>query len=295
MQLITSWMWVGRARPLDLIHFELSAVPSKTIYRVLSDAATSTEDSQAGHFGQYAIKEAIEHLNNGSEISVNDMASLEFRYIALLGREDDAIPNLERQINEIPEMFAQAVAFSFGRSDDQEDPQSFQTADEDLARARAQQAYRLLDGLNKIPGRSKDGKLDGERLAAWISAVRSSLKKWARIEIGDIQIGQLLAKAPVGADGVWPCGPVRDAMEKTLNKNIGDGFRIGKYNLRGAHWRGEGGSQERDLAAQYEKWAASIAFKHPKVAKVLREIRDHYLSDAKREDTEANIRRRLMH
>lgn len=279
----------------DLIRFELSAIPPRTIYRILNDAAVSSEEFRTSHMEGYAIKEAIKHLNDIGEIEVAEMAALEFRYLALLEREEEAIPNLEHQVNKNPEFFAQAVAFVFKRSDDKEDPAELKVEDRELSRVRAEQAYRMLDRLHKIPGRDKDGALDGNRLVEWIRSTRSYLKEWARLDVGDSQIGQFLAKAPVGSDDVWPCEPVRDAMEKTLNRSMSDGFRIGKYNLRGVHWRGEGGNQERELAAKYEAWAASIEFTHPKVAKVLREIRDGYLADAEREDTEAKIRRRLRH
>tara|TARA_R110002033_G_scaffold83572_1_gene134443 strand:- start:434 stop:547 length:114 start_codon:yes stop_codon:yes gene_type:complete len=37
-----------------------------------------------------------------------------------------------------------------------------------------------------------------------------------------------------------------------------------------------------------------MEFTHPKVAKVLREMRNGYLADAEQQDTEANIRKRLI-
>lgn len=286
----------GRPRAtFELIRFELSAIPARTIYRILSEAAVSSEDFRANHMEGYAIKEALKHLNKTGEINVSEMASLEFRYLALLEREEGSIPNLEQQINDNPEMFAQAVAFVFKRSDDAEDPDTFRTGDQELIKARAEQAYKLLDRLDNLPGRDENGELRTTNLVEWIKAARRFLKDWARVEIGDGQIGQLLAKAPTGADDIWPCEPVRDALEQTLNRRMSEGFRIGKFNLRGVHWRGEGGNQERELAAQYETWAAAMEFTHPKVAKVLREMRDSYLADAAQQDTEANIRKRLRH
>jgi addiction module HigA family antidote len=280
---------------LNLIRFELSAIPPRTIYRILSDAAVSSEDFGASHMEGYAIKEAFKHLNATGEIEITEMASLEFRYLAVLEREEEAIPNLEHQINKNPELFAQAIAFVFRRSDDQEDPAELRIEDGEFGKVRAEQAYRMLDRLHKIPGRDEDGNQDGDLLVEWIKATRNHLKEWARLDVGDSQIGQLLSKAPVGADGLWPCEPVRDAMEKTLSRSMSDGFRVGKFNLRGVVMRGEGGNQERELASKYSAWAAPIASTHPKVARILREIRDGYLSDAEREDTEANIRKRLRH
>ena len=289
---------VGRPRAsFMLISFDLSEMPSKIIYRILSDSVSSKEHSPENHMGEYEVRKAIKHLNQSGEISIYEMASLEFQYLTFLEKEEDAIPNLERQINDNPEMFAQAVAYAFKRSDDKEDPKELMAANESQTRFKMRQAYQLLNQLKKIPGRDAQGKLDGERLIAWITAVRSLLKSWARSDVGDSLIGQLIAKAPVGDDGVWPCEPVRDALEKTLNKNMGNGFRIGKFNLRGARLRarGKGGSEERDLAKQYDEWANALSFTHPKVAQVLQKLRNEYRALARHEDTQVSIMKRLRH
>ena len=287
----------GRPRvSFILISLDLSEISSKTLYRILSDAVLSNEHSLESYMREYEVRRAIKHLDQSGEISINEMAALEFQYLAFLEKEE-AIPNIERQINDDPKIFAQAVAYAFKRSDDQEDPQELMAADESQIKFKKGQAYRLLKQLKKIPGRDAQGKLNGELLIAWITAVRSLLKSWARSDVGDIEIGQFLANAPDGEDGVWPCEPVRDALEKTLNKNIGEGFRIGNFNLRGARLRarGDGGSQERDLAKQYDELAGALSFTHPKVARELRKIRDEYLAYAKREDTETDIMKRLRH
>lgn len=288
---------VGRPHAtFELISSDLSEMPLKTIYRILTDAVTSRENFQADYIEEYSIKKAIKHLDQSGEISVSDMAFLEFHYFEFLEREDEAIPNLERQINDNPEVFAQLVAYAFKRSDDKEDPKEFMAADESQTKFRAERAYRLLNQLKKIPSRDAQGKLDRERLITWINAVRSFLGTCARSVIGDNQIGHLMAKAPVGEDGVWPCEPVRDALEKTLNESMGKGFWIGKFNLRGERLRarGDGGSQEPDLAKQYDEWASALSFSHPKVARELQKLKNWYLDIARREDTEANIKKRRL-
>ena len=277
----------------DLIRSKLSVIPSKTIYRILNDAIASSEDIRDSGIEGYAVKKAFEYLNATGEIKIAEMATLEFQYLTLLDGGTETIKNLEHQINKNPDLFAQAVAFVFKRSDDREDPAKIKIEDFEIRKMRADRAYRMLNRLHKIPGRDKDDNLDEDRLVDWIKATRNHLKDWARLDVGNSQVGQLLAKAPVGVDEIWPCEPVRDAMEETLNKEMSEGFRIGKRNLRGVYCRGEDGSRERELAAKYEAWATQISSTHPKVAKVLRDIRDSYLWDAKHEDTEANIRKRL--
>jgi alpha-L-fucosidase len=106
-------------------------------------------------------------------------------------------------------------------------------------------------------------------------------------------IGQLLAAAPADSDGLWPCAPVREALEEAASLNIAAGMSMGVYNSRGAHWRGEGGDQERSLAEKYRTWAQRLQFESPYVANLLEQIASSYDREAAREDAEAAARKRL--
>jgi len=78
--------------------------------------------------------------------------------------------------------------------------------------------------------------LDARRLAKWITAVRKTAAELDRTEVADVSIGGLLANAPVGEDGVWPCEPVRDVMEELQLEDVMRGAHTGLYNSRGVHW-----------------------------------------------------------
>jgi hypothetical protein len=111
----------------------------------------------------------------------------------------------------------------------------------------------------KNDGTNEDGQIDANRLRGWLIQSQALTRKHARKEVGDIIIGQLLARSPMGADGVWPCEPVREALEEFGTAEIAKGMRIGVYNLRGAFWGEEGGGQERGLAEKYRTWSRSLA------------------------------------
>ncbi|NTH22966.1 hypothetical protein, partial [Rhizobium rhizogenes] len=100
----------------------------------------------------------------------------------------------------------------------------------------------------------------------------------------------------VGADGVWPCEPVRDVMEDLQSESLFNGAHTGLYNSRGVVWRGEGGDQERELAQKYRLWGEALRFTHPQLsASLLMDMAKTYEQQAEREDEEAGIRRRLRH
>jgi hypothetical protein len=84
-------------------------------------------------------------------------------------------------------------------------------------------------------------------------------------------------------------------MERFASPEIGRGFSIGVRNSRGAHWRAEGGSQERELSAKYRGWSEKLAFEYPYVASVLEEIAASYDREAEWHDSEAKVSKRLRH
>jgi hypothetical protein len=57
----------------------------------------------------------------------------------------------------------------------------------------------------------------------------------------------------------------------------------------------EGGEQERDLAMTYRRFAQRLAFDYPWVSEVLRRIADIYEREGTSEDSEAELRQRLVH
>jgi len=111
--------------------------------------------------------------------------------------------------------------------------------------------------------------------------VRALCKTYAREDIGDSVIGELLSKAPPGADGVWPCEPVREALEEVGTKIMAEGMAVGLYNQRGVHSRGEGGAQERELAAKYRDWSRRVAIDAPFTSRLLERIAQRYDRDAR--------------
>jgi hypothetical protein len=157
----------------------------------------------------------------------------------------------------------------------------------------ASAAYRLLDQIKRIPGTGPDGKINTEALLAWVTEVRRLCAEHGRAEIGDEQIGQLLSRAPAEEDGVSPCIPICEVMERIASPQIATGFGIGVHNARGVHSRGEGGAQERELVAKYRGWAKQRAFDYPYVGGVLESIAASYDREAEWYDSEAKVRKRL--
>lgn len=263
------------------VRLDIKEIESRRIARLLRDMAT--EDSEpTGYYRpqSYEISQAFEVLDSRSELSRDEMAQLEFLYLGALDHNKHGIPNLERQLAESPALFAQAVGLTYKRRDNGKDPPEWRSRNEESASAIAGQTYRLLHKAKRIPGTRDDGTISVGDLIKWITDVRALCKTYGREIVGDHSIGELLSKCPAGNDGIWPCEPVRQALEVTGTQDIADGMAIGVHNARGAHWRGEGGSQERELCAKYRGWSKELAFDSPFTARLLEQIARSYEREA---------------
>ena len=278
------------------VRFQIEKLDSPLIVRLLKDLATTSSGQDSNiHFKSFDFERAFEVLDNRPDASPDDLAHLEFLYLSALAHEKRGIPHLERQLAKSPAMFAQAVGLTYMRKDAGEDPPEWQVANEEARSSVATQAYDLLHKAKRIPGTGTDGMIDAPVLKAWIKEVRALCKSYGREFAGDNCIGELLSKSSRDEDGMWPAVAVRDALEEFGNGAIAEGMAVGLYNQRGAHWRGVGGQQERDLAAMYRGWSKRTAVDWPFTSRLLEHIACRYDRDAEWHDTDANLRRRLSH
>jgi len=277
------------------VHMQVEDIETSRLKRLLRDVATVNAEP-AGHFklDGYYISEALDSLDGRAGVTRDEMAQLEFLFIEALDDSEHGIPNIESQIAESPAVFVQAVALAFKRNDDGEDPPEWRIEDPDQKSAVAMAAYRLLDRIGRIPGTDENGLTNAASLAGWITEVRRLCRDHARTEVGDHCLGQLLAKAPPRANGMWPCETVCQVMEDIASPEISKGFYIGVKNSRGVVMRGEGGAQERELAAKYRAWAEHLHFEYPYVGSILEGIAASYDREAGWEDSQAKITKRLL-
>jgi hypothetical protein len=277
------------------VHFALEQVETTRLKRLLHEVGTcDSEPAGTYQLDAYYVSSALSILQGRSSVTPDEMAQLEFQFIQALDHSEHGIPNLQRQFVKSPALFMQVLALTFRRSDDGEDPPEWRLDDVEHKEAVCSAAYALLNKIQRIPGTDdNDGTIKTADLRAWIIEVRSLCLEYGRAEIGDQKIGQILAAAPVGEDGIWPCAPVREVLEEIGSPDIAIGMGVGVYNSRGVHYRGEGGAQERDLAATYRTWSRQLAFEYPYVANLVEQIATKYEREAAWEDSDAAVRRRL--
>ena len=275
-----------------------SQVETSRLKRLLFDFVTAKSDPIVNpEIEAYQISNALGSLNGRADVSVAEMARLEFAFLEPLDRSEHGIPNLERQIVESPDFFVYILAIAFKRADKGQDPPQWRIEDTKQKESLSSNARRLFDRIYRIPGTDSDGEIDAKTLENWIGKAREFSARYGRAEIGDIKIGRILSRAPAEKSGLWPCDAVCEALERFSSRRIRIGFNRGVHNARGVSGRksGEGGMQERELAAKYRSWARRRAVEYPFVSSILGGIAESYDREAERWDDEAEVEERLMY
>jgi addiction module HigA family antidote len=280
------------------VRLNLEALEPELLFRLMSEMLNEGKE-QPGQYqlDQYYLEKAFHILDRSPALTIEQKAGLEFGYIDALARpwsgQGYGIPNLGKYIERHPELFVQAVVWTYKRRGEGEDPLELKVPPEHIPHF-AERGHKLLEGLRRIPGHNDLEELRTDKLASWIRTVREASEQLGRLDSADTCLGKLFSSAPVGSDGIWPCEPVRQVMEDVRSKKMTEGALVGLFNSRGATWRGEGGDQERELAEEYRAWADALQYSHPFVASaLLMQVVKMYEAEAEREDLEAGIRRRL--
>jgi transcriptional regulator with XRE-family HTH domain len=262
-------------------------VDAKTILNVLL-AATSDPLPTGGNdvvMFQWGTARLFNRLDGDSSVSADEIAWLEWQYLAVLEHSERPAKTLNRFMSSHPQFFVEVLSAVFRASSKEAAANHTPTAQET---AVASQAWRLLESWRQLPG-ADNGEIDGDVLAEWVKEAHRLAVNAERGAIGDEYIGKLLSHAPTGADGVWPHPAVRDVIESMHNSQIESGLMIGVHNNRGVTSRGmlDGGAQERGIAKRYNEWAESTKLEYPRTSAMLREIARSYENHARDFDDEA--------
>jgi hypothetical protein len=280
----------------NVIEMEFAKIESSRLVRLLFEAATNRSEPD-GHYqlAGHDISDAFKELTKRQDVMKDELARLEFLYIDALDHTEHGIRNLEAQIGQSPELFMQVVALAFRRKDGKEDPPELRPSNQDNASALAPRAYSLLSHARRTPGTNDRGELDVAKLREWLSKVRELARECSREVVTDQLVGQILGRSQKGEDGKWPNEAIREVLEDLGTPELANGMSIGLYNARGAHYRGEGGSEEQALANMYRGWSKEFATKYPFTSRMLRGIAESYEREAEWHDTDSQVRRRLQH
>jgi addiction module HigA family antidote len=293
-ELIDRLLKVNRScSAFQAIHLQYEKVETSRLKQILQRLPYLENPNDGGlQFTGYDLSKALSVLQQRAGVTEEEMANLEFVYIQVLDNSEHGIPNLQRQIIKSPILFVHALAMTYKRTDDGNDPEEWGLPDEKSRRQTFGLTYSLLQKIRMIPGVNEEGQINVQELKKWIFEVRELCIKHARAKVGDQSIGQILSAAPVGKDGIWPCEEVREVLEELASSDISAGIGMGITNSRGPVW-GADGKAEEELAVTYNNWATQTAFEYPYVSQMLRDVAKSFERHAEWMQSKQNIEEKL--
>lgn len=228
---------------------------------------------------------------HSDELGHQRVVNLEWHFFPIIGLEADA-PSLHRAIVEDPGFFVELVVSCFKPATSPQQEESDDLDELERKRAVAARAYDVLRTCQRCPGVTDNSQVDPAPLRSWVTSARTQLETVDRKEIGDLQIGALLAHSPAAVDGSPLHEAIRDLLEEIRSDKLERGIAISIHNSRGVVSRAvmDGGTQEWDLAMRYHVHAEA-ARDWPRTRKLFKRVAESYEVEARRNDAEAERRR----
>ena len=249
----------------EVAQFQWDHLETRLLIRLLHEVARADRDAlEDKSLLHEAVSDVFGVLDKRTDITTDEKLQLEILYFGLLEWSRHGIPNIELAAVTSPEFFSDLVTLAYGK------PAVPGAKDTDERSARRELAWGVLRRLHRLPGANEWGSVELEPLDAWVEDVRSLCSANGLLDECDLEIGQLLSKAPADDDGAWPPVVVCQVLEKIGSDVIADGLVTGLFNQQGMYSLEDGGAEQMEMAQRYRVNADRIVYDFPYVAGVLR-------------------------
>ena len=261
-------------------------LPSDDVASTLEAIASApgADACEVAEVSSHDVRVLLDLAETAPSVDEARMARLEWFYLPLT-RHSRPARALHRALATDPQLYVDLLKLVFkARSSETAPPLEGQD------KARGLVAWQLLSEWKTLPG-SSDVGMDGARLYAWIEEVRRLAVDADRLTVADLKIGELLAHAPKGSDGLWPHDAVRELIERLQSDDLEQGICVELSNRRTSRMRevSKGIEQDRALASKYRRDATSLRDRSPRVAAILDELARWLILDAERQTNRLSI------
>lgn len=237
----------------------------------------------------YEIESVFKELDR-RDLSDSDIAQREYALLPFIDRSKRPL-RLHRLMASAPDFYHEILRNVYRRDTPSTDNDN--AGEAESKRALWRQSYNLLKSFTIVPG-FIDSVPNLTNLTDWIDRMQQLAVEHDRQVSTDLTLGNVLAHSPNDdLDGGWPHRFVRDQIERLSKSDVERGLQTERFNMRGVTVRGmrEGGMLERELAADYRRWAEN-AERWPRTHSLLSRIAESWERDAERYDSE--VRQREM-
>ena len=271
---------------------KLNEMPSKTLKLILTNLIKENTESEELP-ESYSIVKAFEVLDNDLNLTVEEIAKIEFPYLPFLLdyglNNSDRVSAWHRLISDDPNYLKEVLIWGHPREDGTNEPY-FKNCTYTEIQKYTNIAFQLFLSWNLVPGENNEGMLDERKFDDWVAKAYTISEEISRLSSFENHLCNLIVKY---AKRYPPADWLPNSMLKLLEqkKNLRTKLLDSIYYARGRTVReaGEGGVQERDLAKEYDSIASKIKSKFPEVADELRQVAKMYKDEASIEDDQVEL------
>ena len=274
---------------IDCLYYRLHEklpLNNKQVVRALLNAVST--DEPVNTMDPHQIVDLIKALQNDPQTDKDDLFKVEWAYLRLLDRFQDAEPKwLETRLATQPDFFCEAIRLVYrSKLEEKRDEEP-----DEQREAIASNAWRLLHEWKRPPGLQEDGNFSVKDFETWLKIVKEQCAESGHLEVAMNTIGEVLLYCPPDPLGLWIVESAASALNARDAKEMRNGFRTEVYNSRGAHWVDPTGKPERELATHWREKAEAVEnASFGRFAATLRELAESYDREAERIVEEIKIR-----
>ena len=227
----------------------------------------------------HGISEILTGLEDAGDEYRNRICTLELVFARLI---DSYRPprTVQRVIATDPGSYIQLIEAAYAGENEEALPENSGSVGIPEEAARA-----VLESRGSLPGQQGEG-VNSEQLIEWYDSAKELAVKSNRLRVFRLLMGKWLARSPMDSEGFWPHSAVCRLFEREDDPVLEGSFKTAVHNDRGVTMRmpGDGGAQERLLAARYRGYQEKLMSRYLRITKVLGDISDDYLDQAERYD-----------
>lgn len=269
---------------LPLLHRRAGEIPTELLHKLLTESRGQIDRGlqHSGNMLSFHLGKLLAELRGRDGVDPMAVAVLEYAFFPLIQRESDHLTIFGLMAKE-PSLFVDLLSKIYRSKDAAPEDEI-----SDAAKHEARAAFRVLHEFKEVPG--FDGNVVNEEvLLNWVVEVKARSQAAGIEDVAERRVGALLAHSPNEPErGTWPADAVCRVIEKLASDQLGNGFEVECFNMRGVHSRGinEGGDQERELAGLYQGWSDALPH-FPRVCGMLASVAEDWRVWAQREDVQA--------
>jgi hypothetical protein len=263
---------------LNAILYKQKNVDEALATKALLDAISSTEP--INQINVHDTIEIIKALQDDQKTKQDDLFRIEWAYLSVLtGHRKNVSPKLlEQKLASEPDFFCEVIRLLY-RSKDEIKSDKKTTKQQE---AVAGNAWRLLEDWRILPGTQSDGSFSAENFNNWLKNVKTQCEESGHLDVVLSTIGKVLIHYIPDPNGLWIHEALAEVLNEEDSERMRNGFSMGIYNSRGAHFVDPTGKPEKELAAKYRQQAEEVEDAgYHRFAPKLRDLAKSYEEQAK--------------